>query len=30
MTVEAVLKGNAEWKKLRDIPQPPKELEKFL
>ncbi|WP_330367093.1 sugar transferase [Butyrivibrio sp. WCD3002] len=30
MTVEAVLKGNTDWKKLKGIPQPPKELERFL
>ena len=30
MTVEAVVKGNTEWKKLRSIPQPPKELERYL
>ena len=30
MTVEAVVKGSTEWKKLRHIPQPPKELEGYL
>ncbi len=30
MTVDAVLKGKADWKSLRGIPQPPEELESFL
>ncbi len=30
MTVEAVLKGTTNWKRLKHIPQPPKELEKHL
>ena len=30
MTVEAVLKGSTDWKKLKDIPQVPKELEKYI
>lgn len=30
MTIEAVLKGNTDWKRLRGIPQPPKELEGYL
>lgn len=30
MTIEAVLKGNTNWKKLRGISQPPAELKKFL
>ncbi len=30
MTIETVVKGTCDWKKLRGIPRPPKELEMYL
>ncbi len=30
MTVKAVINGNSDWKKLKNIPQPSKELERYL
>lgn len=30
MTIEAVIKGSCNWKSLRDIPQPPEALQRFV
>ena len=30
LTIEAVIKGDCNWRKLKEIPKEPKELEDFL